>query len=365
MLTGFAAAVFLFGGLLRVRPAIADAQRRPLCLALLCFGVGSLFDLTPIACPFDAAIDVYNAGDLLAHTFGLVGVYCLLQTLDGLAAHAGTHTSRWLRPFLLAAVASSVVLFAATPMRIETTAFTAQYGAEPTIAAYWAISIAFPTLCLAQLLRTALTNWSAPIPELRVGLRVVTVGVAIGFMYAAAKLAEVVSQVAHGPDLASELHSLDRAALGLGLLLIAGGLTITSPAVSRRVITAWERASGIYLDWRLRWFWRRVCIAASAADTLDTRGSGVDFRLLRKVVELRDGLSNLSSPATTRTASAVSVTSRATQDSKTAALVAALVELDRHGDRTRRVTALDARAEARQLIDYGHEVRKALHTNDR
>ena len=294
MLTAVAAGVFLFAGLLRVRPAAVDRERRPLCLALICFGIGAVFDVDSVAESFDRYIGVHNASDLLAHCFGLIGVYYLLRALDGLA-HAAPLSNRWLRTCLVAALAVSVVLFAVTPMPVETTAFTAQYGDRPTIAAYWAISIAFPTLCLAQLLRIALSNRRAQVPELRLGLRIVAVGVWIGFGYALLKLAEVVSQVSGGPGLAGRLHSLDAIALGVGLLLIAAGLTVTHPTVAQRAQALWNGAAAEYLDYRLRWLWRTICIDAGGADTLDTRGDRAEFRLLRKVVEIRDGIATLLS----------------------------------------------------------------------
>jgi hypothetical protein len=283
MLTAAAALVFLVGGTWRVPRALADRQKRPLCLALLLFGVGAVFDTSPIFGDFDRAVGVTNLSDFLAHALGLIGVYFLMTALDGLVAsrsdEASLTSGRWLTFSLPIAVAASAVLFFVTPMPVETASFTAYYGDRATIVAFWSISVAFPVLCLIRLARTIATHWSSRSPTLRYGLRVASLGVALGFAYAGLKLAELV-EAGRGHDLAAQVHTLDRVLLGLGLLLIAAGLALPSLAGLRH---SYELRRSLR---KLDWIWTKFCIEAQAAPVI-TFGSP-EVLLLRRVVEVRD-----------------------------------------------------------------------------
>lgn len=290
MLTAAAAIAFGVGGAFRIRPALAHTEKRSLCIALFCLALGALFDISPFYAWFDTRAGVTNLSDLMAHTLGLIGVYFLLLTLNGLTAafRPRLEAARWLLPVMTFAVAASAVLFFATPMPIETSNFTATYGGEPTIAGYWVISIAVPTMCLVQLLRTSLTHWRSPVVELRVGLRLVALGTVMGFGYATLKFAEVICQAFTEFDLAAIVRPVDLALLGLGLLCIAAGLAATSRAIARQFAVVVRNVEAAYLARRLSWLWRTMCVRAGAAAVLNDRSGGPQFRLLRRVVEIRD-----------------------------------------------------------------------------
>lgn len=382
MLTALAAVAFWTGGLLRLRAARADAEKRPLCFALLAVASGAVFDVDPFYAIFDRAVGVTNLSDLMAHGLGLVGVYFLLRTLDGLAAAPSQRSARWLLPFLAAALVLSVTLFAATPMSVETSAFTAHYADQPTIVAYWLISIAFPTLCLVQLAHTAHTHWHSPGRALRTGLRITGVGVALGFIYSALKLAEIFCQNATKFDLASALRPLDLTALGAGLSLIAVGLSV--PSITAQAAPLIARAKARYLSYRLHWVWSTMCGRAGAADTL-TPVAGPQFRLLRRVVEIRDAQATLWSYLTVadiRQVQAVLTRGGADTTSLTleeAGLALALnrelagatcerrpphcPEPPRGGTTLTRSRPLDLDEEARELIRIGAGIKKAMRSN--
>jgi hypothetical protein len=288
VLTGIAAAVFAVGGLWRFRRSFSEPQKRPLCVALLAFAIGALFD-TGAASPFDRTVGVLNLADFLAHAFGLVGVYFLLLSLDGLVGTKRRNASKWLGGFLVAGLLGSAALFFSTRMTVETSAFTAQYGRQPTIVGYWAISIVFPVLCLVELGRTVLTHWSSPHPALRRGLRVTGVGVVLGFAYAALKFAELVTAKDGVHSLAATDGRTDRMLLGSGLLFIAAGLVLPSLVMWLR---PWRDRMRIRRSLReLDWLWTQFCAKARAADFISE--GPADFLLLRRVVELRDAQATL------------------------------------------------------------------------
>ncbi len=228
-------------------------------------------------------VGVNNLADFMAHGLGLVGVYLLLRLLDGLVITAGPLTTRWLLPFLVVALAGSAILFFTTPMPTDTSDFTIRYGSTPTIAGYWSISIVFPVLCLVQLSRTIAAHWHSPSVVLRRGLKVAGLGVALGFVYAAVKLFELLALARNVSRAAAAAHSYDRVLLGGGLLLIGAGLAAPwFAATIRRGETELRVRRSLH---RLRPLWR-VVHRAAGTDVLDK--GPADLLLLRRVVEIRD-----------------------------------------------------------------------------
>ncbi|MCW2528616.1 MAG: putative rane protein [Pseudonocardiales bacterium] len=383
MLTIAASLVFWLGGVWRVPSAISEPQKRPLCLGLLAFGIGAMFDVPSVSSTFDRAVDITNLSDLIAHGLGLIGIYFLMVSLDGLVTSAppdGTAdiersiSSRWLLPCLMAALVSSALLFAATPMRHETSAFTADYGQHPTIAAYWAISILFPVLCLLQLSRTIVVHWSSPSTALGRGLKVCGVGVLFGYGYAGVKLAELIS-AREGRNLAARWRSVDHGLLGLGLLLIAVGLG--SPTVVTRMRPRVDRYRVRRSLRRLDWIWTKFCVEAGAAAVI--REGPPEFLLVRRVVETRDGQAVLWSYLAADDLADVRYRLRALGKEPTdspveaSALALALKRELTGADRGRREnephvprlvaggrTMLDLDAEVAELVNLGSRIRRVL-----
>ena len=375
MLTAAASLAFWLGGLWRLPRAIAEPQKRPLCLALLAFALGAMFDTDPVFSWFDRSVHVTNFSDLLAHGLGLLGIYFLMTSLDGLVATPRSMSSRWLLPCLTAAVIASTVLFFSTPMPRETSAFTAAYGQRSTIVAYWMISILFPVLCLVQLSRTVVAHWSSPAVTLRRGLKVCGVGVLLGYAYAAIKVSELIAANNGSQHLASTLGPLDRDLLGTGLFLIAVGLG--SPSLIAWT-GRWREGRRVRKSLRrLEWLWTRFCIEAGAAAVI--RDGSPQFQLLRRVVELRDAQAALWSflsendLAQIRNELRTAGTEPAAVRVEAAALALALqrelagAERARQGNEPQVERAgepasggLDLDAEVNELTALGAEIRKVL-----
>jgi hypothetical protein len=324
VLVTVAALVFGIAGVWRLGAARSEPQKRPLCVAMLAFAVGAAFDNEPLYSDLDRFLGIHNFSDLFIHVFGLVGVYFLLRSLDGVIEDTPiSSTARWLSPFLLVAVSLSAVLFFATPMHTETSSFTAEYASRPTIVVYWAISIVFPTLCLVQLGQTVLAHRSNPHVALRRGLKIIGVGVVFGFAYATLKLAELITSGAGGHGLASTAHSLDRGLLGVGLLLIGAGFamsplaTWTKPYREKYWVPRRDRRWVLRSLRRLEWLWRRFCIDAGVIDIIEDAEADLSddesarFLLLRQVVELRDAQGVLWSYLTSEDIAAADVYVRA------------------------------------------------------
>jgi hypothetical protein len=374
VLTAAASLAFWLGGLWRLPRAIAEPQKRPLCLALLAFGLGAMFDTDPVYTWFDRSVHVTNFSDLLAHAFGLVGIYFLMTSLDGLVGTPRSK-SRWLLPCLTAAVIASAALFFSTPMPRETSAFTAEYGQRSTILAYWMISILFPVLCLVQLSRTVVAHRSSPAATLRRGLKVCGVGVLFGYAYAGLKVAELIAADNGDQPLASTVRPLDRGLLGTGLFLIAVGLG--SPSIIAWTRRWRERRRVRKSLRRLEWLWTQFCIEAGAAPVI--RDGSPQFQLLRRVVELRDAQAALWSFVSANDLAQIrnELRKAGTEPDavrlEAAALALALqrelagVERARHGNeppvaRTGEVgtRALDLDAEVDELAALGAEIRRVL-----
>src|SRR5579875_1211603 len=138
------AVLFWAAGLARAPAAARNAERRPLCVALLAFAVALTADVPAVYVRVDGWVGVPNVADLVEHVFGMVGVFALLLTLSGLVD--SDDRSRWARArvaVLAVAVGASVGLFLAARLPVEATHFTDRYGHLPLIAAYWSITLAY------------------------------------------------------------------------------------------------------------------------------------------------------------------------------------------------------------------------------
>ena len=86
---------------------------------------------------------------------------------------------------------ATVALWAASDLPREAPDFTAAYGDQWTVAGYWAVGIGFVGWGLVELARTTLrvARYSNR-AEVRVGLRVATVGVVAMLAYSATKIVQ-------------------------------------------------------------------------------------------------------------------------------------------------------------------------------
>jgi hypothetical protein len=285
--------LFWLGGITRLPSAIRAPSRRPLCAALLAFALALTFDIPPVYTAFDHAVGIPNLADLIEHSFAIIGVFALLRTLEQLTNAPSRRRSRilWILP--IAAVAGSALLFAVASPRYEDSDFTDRYGQSPLIVAYWAITIGYFAVILIELARLVIRHSGrCRRTALRVGLRFVGAGVAVGVAYSLLKIGTETLAVSR-TNIHRYVGWLDSAALVIGGSLIGIGLLL--PALDTTWTAAATRLSDRLALLRLRRLWLDVT-EHDPDIVLDGRRSLIadlttrdpSFRLYRRVIEIRD-----------------------------------------------------------------------------
>ena len=285
--------LFWLGGLTRVPSAIRSPSRRPLCVALLAFAVALTFDIPPVYTGFDHAVGVPNLADLIEHSFAIVGVFALLRTLEQLTNSPSRRRSRilWILPIV--AIAGSASLFSAASPRYEDSDFTDRFGQSPLIMAYWAITIGYFAVILVELARLVIRHSGrCRRTSLRIGLRLVGAGVAVGVAYSFLKIAKETLAVSH-TNIHRYVGWVDSATLVIGGSLIGIGLLL--PALDTTWTAAATQLSDRLALLRLRRLWLDVTehdpdIVLDGRRSLmaDLTTRDPSSRLYRRVIEIRD-----------------------------------------------------------------------------
>jgi hypothetical protein len=187
-----------------------------------------------------------------------------------------------------------VTLFVLAPVDEPTTTFSATYADAPYVAQYLMVYLTASAVALADITRLC---WRyskiAGRPWLRRGLRITVAGAASGFAFCGCKAALLA-----GHRFGLDLDYLDKAtpvfASGAALLIVVG---LTIPAWGPRLEEARDRVAGYRSYRRLHPLWVALYRAmpqialvppdSPGADTFTLRD--LDFRLYRRIIEIRDG----------------------------------------------------------------------------
>jgi len=292
----WAALLYKLPGFLRRRD---DLAQRACCSTLLCFALAMTILLPPLSSGLDRLTGVANLARFLGNAVGLVAVWqaqAFMAYLNHPEERAQSHV-RWAGWLLLIALAVMASVFALAPVKHEASDFWRQYRAAPFMPVY---RYAFLAYLGAALVHAAHLSWRnagiADSPALIVGLRLVTVGCIFGLVYVAEAL--LVVSVHLGLDgflpYANEVAQLFVAsAVGctvVGLTLPAWGSRVGIPALYEWGCRyrAYRR---LYPLWAV--LYRTVPTIAlfpprSALDDAFVVRD-LQFRLYRRVVEIRDG----------------------------------------------------------------------------
>ena len=220
-----------------------------LAIALFAFGMTAFANVPAIHIRFDEATGVTELANCIEHV-GLLGTFFFVAALRdvGVPGVAGlrskppgsqggsvgqvcTGASR--RPRSVATVA----LWAASDLPREAPDFTAAYGDQWSVAGYWAVGIGFVGWGLVELARTTVrvARYSNR-AEVRVGLRVATVGVVTMLAYSATKIVQLAARpLGWGDTAGATADAAGDALMGPGMIMVGVGLL--APAIGRGVRT--------------------------------------------------------------------------------------------------------------------------------
>ncbi|GID91022.1 hypothetical protein Adi01nite_04340 [Amorphoplanes digitatis] len=278
----------------KIPPLLRDPgspTRRALVAMLACLAWAPLVNTPFVYARFDALTGVPNLARLIAH-YGIIGFALSVQLLLLYwTVERPPPRSTWIRfGAVAAAVVAMAVFFVLAPLDTSvTTGFTARYGDAPYMAAYMLVYLGYFVVVLVDILRLALryTGLTRQ-PFLRIGLRLVSYGAVFGLAYGLEKAFYIAARnTGYEPIPERVQEQLSPLLTGPGCVLMLIGFTI--PSWGPRVAAAgvWVRRLRTYR--RLYPLWRLLYEATPeiAFDPGPLRD--VEFRLVRRVVEIRDG----------------------------------------------------------------------------
>jgi len=276
-----------------------DLAQRACCFTLFCFALAMTILLPPLAIGLDRLTGVANLARFLGNVVGLLAVWqaqVFMAHLNHPEERARSHV-RWAGWLLLLALAVMASVFAFAPVKQEASDFWRQYRVASFMPVY---RYAFLAYLGAALAHAAYLSWRnagiADSPALIVGLRLVTVGCIFGLVYVAEALLVVSVHLGLDgflPYANAVAQMLIAAAVGctvVGLTLPAWGSRVGIPALYEWGCR-YRAYRSLYPLWAV--LYRAVPTIAllpprsALADALVIRD--LEFRLYRRVVEIRDG----------------------------------------------------------------------------
>jgi hypothetical protein len=299
-------ALLLWAAVFYRMPSALQAQCKPgrrwLWLTLLFLALAITLLLPPVYVGLDQLVGRANLARLLSNTLTLVACWTVQALLAHLSGGQAGRAVRRTGVLLGAANGAMAALFLTAPISQEALDFPQRYATAPHVLEYRLVFLAY--LGVAEVM-VARLSWRyarvASTPSLRLGLRVVAAGGLVGVLYVLDDGSYLsLRRLGYAYPLAAP-GTVEQVLVALALGLVTIGATMPSwgaragiPSLSRRV-SRYRALRQLYPFWIAL---RRSCpeigllpAPASWADAIDFRD--VDFRLYRRVVEIRDGIFTL------------------------------------------------------------------------
>lgn len=298
LISGLAALALLY----KIPSLVRDPRsptRRALIAMLACAAWAPAANTPVVYLAFDELLGVPNIARLLSHA-GVVGFAASVQLL--LLYWSVLHPSRrraYLRLGSVAiAVSAMAVFFALAPIDRTLTAgeFTVVYGDAPYMGPYMLVYLGYFMIALVDIMRLSWRYAKLTRRQfIRLGLRLVTVGAGFGAAYCVEKAVYLAARRA-GRELLPPIvqESFGPLTISVGSVLMLVGFTIPSWGPKMVVGRTWTRRYCGY--WRLRRLWQMM-YAATPEIVLEPSTArhdlaslrDLEYRLVRRVVEIRDG----------------------------------------------------------------------------
>jgi hypothetical protein len=283
-----------------LRRSPGNPARRAYWLAMFTLALALTVLLPPVHLAIDRAAGIPNLARLLGHGLALAASWAVQAFLvhlnyPGVSARRKTRRYGW---GLAGTLVLMATLFALAPVDDETMNFMGRYAEAPLMLEYWLAFLAY--LGLAQW-NVARLSWRyarlTDRPTLSLGLRLTGVGGLFGLAYGAHEgLYLVLRRLDLGYPLGNK-EAITQVLLASAIAFIVIGSTM--PAWGPRVgLPALWRWIGRYRAYRRLYpLWLALCRStpeialippsSSVVDALTVRD--LDFRLYRRVIEIRDG----------------------------------------------------------------------------
>ncbi|WP_340377207.1 MAB_1171c family putative transporter [Streptomyces sp. SS7] len=292
----------------RTPAAWRDSSKRALWTAFFALAVAMTLRLPFIAIPMDAALQVNNLSSLGKHLCGIVAAHAVLTFVHDMAQERafGFKSSRVHLLVPVAASATIMALFFASPHPHEAVDPLTEYASDWNIAAYGVVWTAYLGAALVSASRLC-WRWCRQ-PDAGLvgrGLRLIGMGTTIGIVYATHRAASLILQfLGHSLIPAATNAAITDSLLSTALIFIVSGSTL--PAAGR--IRRWGRGYRDLLQLYPLWYCLTEAVPSVRLDPPRSRTSEtlhirrVHDRLYRRTIEIRDAVLTLSdhAPSTLR-----------------------------------------------------------------
>lgn len=279
---------------IRLPTLTRSPAQRYLFVGLVALALGFTLDIPQVVAGLHDRGAGPNVPHLAKHIMVIVAASAVQEVVRALGldpAQAAEHRTR--RALTGGgATAALIALFALAPVHTDPVpSLTSAAVGEPTLLGYWAVYLAALTTALVGIARTCITSLRTfPPGPVRTGMSWMGAGALLGLAYCAHKaiyLATATSDIAaHGVRTMETVQSTLQAG---GILAFVVGLLW--PVAARWPLVRHLTAYRTYR--RLHPLWRAYVEAEPGIafdDTGKARLRDIEFRLYRRVIEIRDGM---------------------------------------------------------------------------
>ncbi len=276
-------------------------HHRAFWLGLLFLALSLTLLLPSISLRVDRLVGIANGTRLVAHALVLVAASAVQIYL--LQLNYPDERGRWRIQRRISALAGAIALlvifFVLAPVHHEALDFWGRYGSAPFMLPYRLVFVGYLGWALVTVVRL---GWRyagvTEHPATAAGLRLVAIGGVLGLAYCLHEVLRVValSLKVSDPVLDSNMATQALIAMSVGLMVIGCTMPAWGPLVGIPALVNWLRRHRAYR--RLYPLWRDLYEVSPEiallrpvppmVDALTFRD--LDFRLYRRVVEIRDGI---------------------------------------------------------------------------
>lgn len=250
-------------------------ETRYLAIALLAFGMAFVLNVPPVATTLDR--DIWRLADgaiLASHMLGLVTAWGGIELCAEVAGY-GTRRRRERRAVFAVVAAGMLIAFLIAEPLAETPLLFEHYAHATELRPYWVIFVSAITAATAYLAYIALRHTQHNDRWLRRGLRLIGIGAAMIFLFAASRLAAIWA------DLPDWVEPAAITILSVGATVLAIGASLPHLAAAGRHHSA---RRSLYPIWLL--------VTSSYPHV---RASTQPRSLYRLIIEIQDALAEARS----------------------------------------------------------------------
>ena len=276
----------------------SNRARRALLLTLVALALAATFFVPSVYVATQDLTGVPNLADLIARCAVLLASFGAQSLLLHLTQEpiAAIRMSRRRAVALASTMVLLVVLFMLAPVHVTgTLRLTSDFGGLPWVIGYLVVFAGYLGIALVDVLRGGLRYAPKAGPPISMALRLIAIGCAFGLLYVAEKIGYLIAVLLGGSPSAAVESSVAR------MLAVVGGLFVLVGSLVPALYPAWRRTVHRVSTYRAHrelhplWFALReinpeIALDPAPSDFRDRlRVRDLDFRLYRRIIEIRDG----------------------------------------------------------------------------